>query len=119
VTRRPPRHSPVFLFADIPQIISNEVRELKVTKKISHNLTRAVNDLVKIKDKKTSNHLFCQTCDLVIRQIIAYRRSGANKESMVAFFRKLCRTFATWGGVACDGYINIEIVSRKNGKFAF
>ncbi|RZC42784.1 sphingomyelin phosphodiesterase-like [Asbolus verrucosus] len=94
---------------ELPEIILNEVQNLEISAKIPHSLTQAVNDLLKIKNKKASDDAFCQTCNLVIGEIISYRKSGANKESMITFIRKLCHSFTDWGPVACQGYIDIEI----------
>ncbi|EEZ97241.2 Sphingomyelin phosphodiesterase-like Protein [Tribolium castaneum] len=94
---------------EIPQIISHGVQTLQTTQTLPHSLTSAVKNLTKIPDPKLANDIFCQSCELVFNQIIEYRRGGANKDSMISYFQKLCRLFTDWGPVACDGYINIEI----------
>ncbi|XP_044261937.1 sphingomyelin phosphodiesterase-like [Tribolium madens] len=94
---------------EIPQIISHGVQTLQTTRTVPQRLSSAVKNITKIPDRKLANDIFCQSCELVFNQIIEYRRGGANRDSMITYFQKLCRLFTDWGGVACDGYINIEI----------
>lgn len=46
--------------------------------------------------------------------IISYRRAGANKDSMKKCLKNLCVKYTDWGLIACDGYVEIEIVCIFN-----
>lgn len=81
------------------------------TRKFGPSIHQAVKDLSKIKNQTLYNSIFCETCNLVFTHVINYRKSGANPDSVKDYFKKLCYVFSDWGRVACNGYVDIEIVS--------
>ncbi|KAJ8921813.1 hypothetical protein NQ315_008445 [Exocentrus adspersus] len=93
----------------ILKAIRDGVDKLIASKHVPISLTKAVQNISKIENNAESDAVICETCKTVINHVIQYRRSGANKDSMKVYFKKLCKTFTDWGDTACQGYIDIEI----------
>lgn len=55
----------------------------------------------------------CTVCETVINTIIDSRHSGFNKESMRKLLKELCPKYTEWGTIACNSYVDLEIVINK------
>ncbi|XP_018576214.1 sphingomyelin phosphodiesterase 1 [Anoplophora glabripennis] len=93
----------------ILEAVRNGVVKLLTADRAPNYLTKAVKNISKIKDTLESDETICQSCQVVVHQVLTYRRNGANKDSMKTYFNKLCKIFTGWGNTACHGYIDIEI----------
>ncbi|KAJ8966530.1 hypothetical protein NQ317_007176 [Molorchus minor] len=75
-------------------------------------LFNAVKNISQIQDESEHDETICKSCQLVLNNVIAYRRSGAHKKSMMSYLKALCNVFSDYGSVACSGYVEIEIVRK-------
>ncbi|CAH0547909.1 unnamed protein product [Brassicogethes aeneus] len=90
---------------------------LRNVKAIAENLITKENDtdettlpeLYSITPHQLKDRTVCDACAIAIDVIISYRRSGANRQSMVEYIKKFCKKFTDWGSIPCDGYAEIEI----------
>lgn len=70
-----------------------------------------------LKNLEKTDDSFCKTCERVADYIIRFRRTGGNREDMIALLGYICVQLLDGDVETCDGHARLNVVSGKQTVF--